>query len=212
MFKNRAFADMYDNAGSCEFESNGDSFVEEEDSEPQIENEFKATDDRDKEDDEVFNEHDHAAEEDDQEVEEASVRSDVNHLQHDAPVAGTHFVDCQAVKDLLLGTKHASENEVEKVAEEVSATVSIQEHRIDLSRSTSAAAGPTISAPMQPKKEAALQDVPPFSAPVLSPQQVASLSAKLHNLRAQVEQEVENEKVNYGPFYSNNSYRRIFGG
>ncbi len=59
-------------------------------------------------------------------------------------------------------------------------------------------------------QEAALKEDPPFTTPVLSPQQVASLSEKLHNLREQVEQEVENEKVNFCPFYSNNFYQRIF--
>ena len=174
MFKNRAFADMYDNAASCEFESNGESLVDEENGEPQAEGEGieDASDERDERgDNEGFGEHVYVADHGAQEIEEAPVNGSV-------------------VEDLLLGTKHDSEEIEEKVSAAVSA------------RSSSAVAATATFAQAQLNKEATLKEAPPLTTPVLTPAQVATLSAKLHNLRAQVEQEVENEKVKNYPFIS----------
>lgn len=184
MFKNRAFADLYDNAASCEFETNGESFVEDEGSESQAKCE-------EKEDVEGLNEHVLTAENSDQEMEEASARSDVvDHAQQDVVFAAT--ADSKAVEDLLLGTKHDSE----KVSQNVSAAASIQEHKKDVERSSSAVAATKTLAHTQLKKEAALQETS-----VLTPQQIATLSEKLHDFRVQIEQEVENEKVKILSFF-----------
>jgi len=180
MFKNRAFADMYDNAASCEFENvNGESFVDEEDGEPQADGEGieDASHERDERgDDAGFGEHVYVADHGAQEIEEAPVNSDVDHD------------DSKVAEDLLLSTKYDSEEIEEKVSSAVSA------------KSSSAVAATAASAQNQLKKKATLQEALPLMTPVLTHAQVATLSAKLHDLRAQVEQEVENEKAKKNRF------------